>query len=294
VAPQLEKLLIIGAATPTIIRVIDDINDSGSRHIKIVGFLDNAYAALGSHFHGFEILGGFDAVRAYKPESVVLINTIASDPKVRVATTEAFITLGYRFTNIIHPRVNTRYVEMGIGNVVYENALIHPFVRIGNHCVISSNAGIAHDSTIGDYCFVGPASYVCGKVDIEGGVYIGSGAKILPRLKIGQNAKIGAASLVTRSVSEGQLIVGVPGMPRKLSEPTDAVAALSRIMEGVGSGQLTASEAHLLVGIVEAALKALEVFNIDQQFSDSTFYKWKAKFGLEVSKGQRLNALEDR
>jgi hypothetical protein len=39
-----------------------------------------------------------------------------------------------------------------------------------------------------------------------------------------------------------------------ISEPKDAVAALSRIMEGVGRGELTASEARSLVGIFEAAL----------------------------------------
>jgi len=35
---------------------------------------------------------------------------------------------GYRFTNIIHPGVNVKYVKMGTGNLVYENALIQPFL----------------------------------------------------------------------------------------------------------------------------------------------------------------------
>jgi sugar O-acyltransferase (sialic acid O-acetyltransferase NeuD family) len=213
-APVVEQLVIVGAATPTIIRVVDDINEAGSHHIKIIGFVDNAFATLGKHFHGFDILGGFDAVRAFQPESVVLINTIASNVQSRISTTEKFLALGYKFTNIVHPRVNTKYVEMGVGNLIYENALIHPFVRIGNHCVISSNSGIAHETTIGDYCFIGPASYVCGKVEIEDGVYIGTGARILPRLKIERNATIGAASLVNKSVLEGQRIIGVPRIPR--------------------------------------------------------------------------------
>ncbi len=44
-----------------------------------------------------------------------------------------------------------------------------------------------------------------------------------------------------------------------ISEPKDAVAALSQIMEGVGRGELTASEAGSLVSLVEATLKAIEV-----------------------------------
>ena len=47
-----------------------------------------------------------------------------------------------------------------------------------------------------------------------------------------------------------------------ISEPKDAVVALSRIMEGVGRGELTANEAHALVALVEAAIKTIEVVDL--------------------------------
>jgi hypothetical protein len=50
-----------------------------------------------------------------------------------------------------------------------------------------------------------------------------------------------------------------------IAEPKDAVAALSQIIEGIGGGELTASEAHSLVSVVEATLKAIEVLNLDQR-----------------------------
>ena len=206
-----EQLVVIGASTPTIIRVVDDINEAGNRRIRVEGFLDNAHSALRNEFHGNEILGTFEAIKKFDHDRVVLINTIVGSIGSRVETTEYFLALGYRFTNIIHPRVNTKYVTMGTGNVIYENALIHPFVKIGSHCVVSSNAGIAHDTSIDDYCFVGPASYICGRVDIKEGVFIGAGAKILPRLRIGKGAKIGACALVNKPVGDGQRIMGIPG-----------------------------------------------------------------------------------
>ena len=52
-----------------------------------------------------------------------------------------------------------------------------------------------------------------------------------------------------------------------ISEPKDAVVALSRMVEGVGRGELTASEARSLVSAVEAALKAIEVLNLDQRMA---------------------------
>lgn len=47
----------------------------------------------------------------------------------------------------------------------------------------------------------------------------------------------------------------------------DVVAALSRITEGVGRGELTASEARSLVGLVEAALKGIEVLDLDERLA---------------------------
>ena len=206
-----EQLVVIGASTPTIIRVIDDINLAGARRMQIVGFLDNACAKLGKEFYGNEILGGFEAIRKFEPDSVALINTIIGTIGSRVETTKYFLALGYRFTNVVHPGVNTKYVTMGTGNLIYEGALIQPFVKVGDHCVISSNSGVAHESSIGDYCFVGPASYICGKVQIEERVFIGAGARVLPRLKVGKGAQIGAGALVNKSVADGQRIFGIPG-----------------------------------------------------------------------------------
>src|SRR5882757_3763176 len=77
-----ERLVVIGAATPTIIRVIDDINQHGAGQIEFVGFLDNA--DLGDKFHGIDILGKFEAVRRYEPDGVILINTISGSIASRV------------------------------------------------------------------------------------------------------------------------------------------------------------------------------------------------------------------
>jgi hypothetical protein len=52
-----------------------------------------------------------------------------------------------------------------------------------------------------------------------------------------------------------------------ISEPKDAVAALSRIVEDVGRGELTASEAGSLVSLVEASLKTIEVSNLDTRMA---------------------------
>src|SRR5262245_45455888 len=88
---MLERLIVIGAATPTIIRIVDDINLAGSRKLEIVGFLDSRHAELGSEFYGFPLLGDFAAIEGFDPRHVVLINTIAGRVADRVKTTEHFL-----------------------------------------------------------------------------------------------------------------------------------------------------------------------------------------------------------
>jgi sugar O-acyltransferase (sialic acid O-acetyltransferase NeuD family) len=208
---MVKNLIVIGASTPTIIRVVEDINAAGVEKIKILGFLDNNYSNLGEEFWGYPILGGFDKIGEFVSQDVSLINTIAGSTESRKQTTEFFLKLNCKFTNIVHPRVNINHVRMGTGNLIYENAMIHPFVQIGNHCVISSNSGIAHESIIGDYCFVGPASYICGKVTVGDCAFVGTGSKILPRLSVGNRVIIGAATLVNKNVPPDKKIIGIPG-----------------------------------------------------------------------------------
>jgi hypothetical protein len=52
-----------------------------------------------------------------------------------------------------------------------------------------------------------------------------------------------------------------------IKKPMDAIAALSRITEGVGRGELTAGEAGTLVSLVETWLKAVQVLDFDERLT---------------------------
>lgn len=205
-----KKVIVIGAANPTIIRLIEDINRAEIDRLSIIGFIDSRHEALGADFYGFPVLGGFESISSFERDEIHLTNTIAGDLAVRRQTTEHFIRLGYSFLNLIHPTVNLNRVTIGDGNLVYENATLHPFVTLGSHNVVSSNSGIAHETRLGDFVFIGPAAYVCGKCTVSSGAYVGVGAKILPRLTLGPDSVIGAGSVVVKSVPAAEMHIGVP------------------------------------------------------------------------------------
>ncbi len=102
-----------------------------------------------------------------------------------------------------------------------------PAVNIGSDCRIATQTSISigESTLVAAYCYIGPGNH--GKADegkamieqdmeLKGGVqigehcWIGTRATILDGVKIGNNATIGAHSLVREDVPDGAIAVGCP------------------------------------------------------------------------------------
>jgi serine O-acetyltransferase len=98
---------------------------------------------------------------------------------------------------------------------------IHPGAQIGRRCFIDHGMGVVIGETteIGEdvLLYQGVTLGGTGKErgkrhpTIGNNVVIGTGAKILGNITIGDHTKIGAGSVVVRSVPEHSTVVGVPG-----------------------------------------------------------------------------------
>ena len=205
-----KDLIIIGARTPTIVRIVDDINQFTENSINIIGFIDNDIKKHGKKFMSYDIIGGNDSINQFDKKDIYLINTISRSTDTRKETTAHFENLGYRFTNIIHPSVNVDYVTLGNGIYIQENAVIQPKAKLSDHVIVSSGSTVAHNSLIGEYVFIGPSVYICGRVNIEKMCYLSVGAKIVPEITIGENSLIAAGSVVINDVPKNTKLKGVP------------------------------------------------------------------------------------
>ena len=108
---------------------------------------------------------------------------------------------------------------------------IHPGAKIGQRffldhgfSVIGETAEIGDDVTIYQSVTLGgtnPSAGVGGKrhPTIRDNVVIGSGAQVLGPVEVGEGAKIGANSVVTKDVAAGSTVVGIPAKP----VPVDAI-----------------------------------------------------------------------
>jgi serine O-acetyltransferase len=92
---------------------------------------------------------------------------------------------------------------------------IHPGAKIGRRLFIDHGVGVVIGETaiVGDDVTLGGTGKEHGKrhPTIEDSVVVGGGAKILGNITVGKNCRIGAGSVVLRSVPEDSTVVGVPG-----------------------------------------------------------------------------------
>jgi acetyltransferase-like isoleucine patch superfamily enzyme len=116
-------------------------------------------------------------------------------------------------------------VEIGKHTIVGRGAAVENHTKIGNYVKVETNAYITAHSVIEDRCFIAPMvtmsndnflgrtkerfKYTKGP-HLKKGARIGANATLMPRVVIGEDAVVGAGSLVTRDVPPRKMVAGVP------------------------------------------------------------------------------------
>jgi acetyltransferase-like isoleucine patch superfamily enzyme len=112
--------------------------------------------------------------------------------------------------------------EIGKNSLIGTGTIIDGNVKIGDRVSIQSSVYIPTYTTIEDDVFLGPRctltndKYVMRKEYdlmgpiIEAGSSIGANATILPGIRIGKGAIVGAGAVVTKDVPSRKIVTGVP------------------------------------------------------------------------------------
>ncbi len=136
--------------------------------------------------------------------------------KVRLLLSEKLKSLGLTPVTLIHPSaIIAKNALIGEGCQIHAGTIIGEEVQIGNQCIINTKSSIDHETILSDGVELTPNVTLCGNIKIGLCSTIYSSATVLPHLSIGDNVIVGAGSLVTKDITNGSFVYGVPAKLKK-------------------------------------------------------------------------------
>ncbi len=173
------------------------------------GFLNDDLRVLDG-FHVPETILG--TIRDYQPQDNDVLVMAISDPRGKLTVAEMLKQRGAQFLTLQHhTTLLGRDVTQGEGCVFCPYSVASCGAKLGNFITVNLHCTLGHDSVMGDGCTLSSHCDTTGHVVLGRGVFMGSHASVLPKVKVGDFAKIAAGSTVMRDAAAGTTIIGVPG-----------------------------------------------------------------------------------
>lgn len=185
---------------------------------SVVAVIDDT-AGLKSPFDNVEIYHGYEQLKPWIDEQnkdkigfCIAIGNPHGD--VRIKLHDFLIKKGLTAVKIAHPTAwIAKNATVNSGSQFMAGAIVNEEAVIGRQCIINTNASVDHECILDDGVELAPAATLCGCVHVGINSWICAGATVLPRVKIGAGAIVGAGAVVTKDVPDGMTVMGVPAKP---------------------------------------------------------------------------------
>lgn len=211
----MKKIVIVGAGGfgREVKVLIDQINQEKASY-EIEGFYDDD-ENLESKINGLPFLGKLEDLVKRKDKIAIALGI--GIPKIKQQLIARLSNNNFFFPTLIHPNVliGKDAVKIGRGCVVCANNVITCNVLIEDFVTLNLSCTTGHDTKIKSFSSFMPAVNISGEVNIGQAVYVGTGAKIINQLEIGENTVVGAGAVVSKSLPADCTAVGIPAKPIK-------------------------------------------------------------------------------
>jgi sugar O-acyltransferase (sialic acid O-acetyltransferase NeuD family) len=225
----MEDLIILGAGGlgQEIAWLVEEINQSEKKW-NLLGFLDSHPGVEGESFHGYPVLGAFDAAKHF-PNCYFVV--AFGDPRLREQTVNVVNKYKVKWANLISPTVILhKSNKLGVGVVIGRLTDLTLDCELGDHTMLNIHVVLGHKVKIGDFSIISP------NVTINGGATIGQvcsvGANAFVRdIVIGDYVTVGASSCVVKDVESNSVVGGVPAKLIRKGAPVNSVTKTQRVNE---------------------------------------------------------------
>lgn len=217
------RLVIVGAggAGSEAAWIARGMRASGKSIWEVVGFFDDNPELWGREVDGIPVLRGTRNARSAYEKELPMVHIAVGRVAARARIAEVLAGEGFQFATLTHSTaVIAESAVVADGCMIGPFSVVAPYARLGPHVLVNSHVGVGHHAYVGAFSTLCPGSRVSGACQLGEGVFVGSNAVILPRLRIGDRATVAASSMVVRSVASLHTVMGVPA--RIASRPKDA------------------------------------------------------------------------
>ena len=197
---MVKDLVVVGSGGLDIVRLIEDINADRLTY-NFLGFLEEDESKIGTEILGYPVLGNDDMLLD-KLAHCEVINNVMHTPRIHEKVSQKLrekyhISL---FPNLIHPDVDLRSVDVGIGNIIYK----HNF-NILYHTSIGHESKLANFNLLAK-CVVGA------RVKVGSYNLIGNSTTLANLVSIGDDNEISVGSVVVKNLKNGNHVMGYPAI----------------------------------------------------------------------------------
>lgn len=192
--------------------------NNDSPHEVVAYCVDNEYVPPpGTMLTGLPVIS-FDQLLSDYPKENYLVHIAIGRNSARETIFSKVHKAGYSFANYISSKA-TVWPDLIIGkNVFIDQAChIHPFVTVGNNCMLIG-ARIGHHSTIMSNSLLS-GSTIAGNVSVGHNSFLGINSSVKEDVFIGNNNIIGAGVYVTKNTDDNALITN-PSISRRVGDST--------------------------------------------------------------------------
>jgi sugar O-acyltransferase (sialic acid O-acetyltransferase NeuD family) len=222
------ELLLVGAGglgreTAAAVRALNSLRPT----YTLLGFLDDDLAT-DTEVDGLPVLGpATPDTLARHPDARVTVCTAGTVD--RFSRRRLVTRLGLhadRSATVVHPGADlAEGCPPGPGSIVLASAVTTTATAIGAHVVVMPGVVLTHDDEVGDFVTFGAGVRLGGSVVVATGAYLGAGALVRERCRIGEWSVVGMGAVVLGDVAPGEVCVGNPARHlRTLELPEDPPA----------------------------------------------------------------------
>lgn len=188
--------------------------------LKIAAFTTDAAFLESDTFQGLPVIPFESVEQQFPPDQYDMFIGVGYHDlnRLRALKCEEAQKKGYTLVSVISPLANVpRNVTVGVNCFIMAPAIIHPCVQIGNDVFVWSGALVGHHAHIGDHNWITSGANIGGNVTVGNHCFIAMNASIGHSVNIGNACFLGANTLVTKHMTDEQVVIAESSKPIKLN-----------------------------------------------------------------------------